>query len=378
MPSPSYTYTLTNGTTADASQVMQNFNDIKNGVTDGTKDLSISALTCAGTATFNGSVNLGNASGDDLTVTGSLASTIPIKTTASYDIGSSTLGLRALYFGRNSQTVNIQGSSSMSATWTLTLPVTAGTAGYGLQTDGNGVTSWRPMHSDIHSVSSADYTVLDTDGYYTIEVTTGASNRTITLPTAADNTDRRIVVKKVDSGAGIVIVDGESSETIDGATTHSLYRQYDFVMLHCNGTSWDIIGRQVKNVYQRKTLTTTVSAATDPVAALTFSNLVSGRTYRLSYSATMRVSGTSASEILSLEAEHNGSVLATVRARADAVTDTHDFTGAAVVTFVAAATTVTFDFDLNGTGSLLGTDSGLVPTFAELIELNDVDVTTAW
>jgi hypothetical protein len=142
MANPSYTYTLTNGTTADASQVMQNFNDILNGVTDGTKDLSISALTCAGTATLNGNVNLGNASGDDLTVTASLASTIPIKTTATYDIGSSTKGLAGAYFGANSQTVRIVGSGSMSATWTLTLPTTAGTADYVLSTNGSGVTSW--------------------------------------------------------------------------------------------------------------------------------------------------------------------------------------------------------------------------------------------
>lgn len=142
MAAPSLTYTLTNGTTADASQVMENFNNLLNGITDGTKDLSISALTCAGTATLNGHVNLGNSSADDITVTGSLASTLPIKTTNSYDIGSSSLGLRALYFGANSQTVNIKGSSSMSATWTMTLPTTAGTANYLLQTNGSGVTSW--------------------------------------------------------------------------------------------------------------------------------------------------------------------------------------------------------------------------------------------
>lgn len=142
MAAPSLTYTLSNGSTADASQVMQNFNDLLNGITDGSKDLSISALTCAGTLTANGHVNLGNSSADDLTVTASLASSIPIKTTNSYDIGSSTLGLRALFFGANSQTVKIQGSSSMSATWTLTLPVTAGTNNYILTTNGSGTSAW--------------------------------------------------------------------------------------------------------------------------------------------------------------------------------------------------------------------------------------------
>ncbi len=97
MANPSYTYSFTNGTTSDASQVNQNFNDILNGVTDGTKDLSISALTVAGTATFNGNCNLGNASADDVTFTGSLASTIPIKTDDTYNIGSSSLRLSTVF-----------------------------------------------------------------------------------------------------------------------------------------------------------------------------------------------------------------------------------------------------------------------------------------
>jgi hypothetical protein len=97
MAAPSLTYTLTNGSTADATQVMQDLNDILNGVTDGTKDLSISALTCAGTATFNGAVTLGNASGDDITITGSVASSIAIKTDDAFDIGSSSLRLNQVF-----------------------------------------------------------------------------------------------------------------------------------------------------------------------------------------------------------------------------------------------------------------------------------------
>jgi len=157
---PSYTYTLSNGTTADASQVMQDFNDILNGVTDGTKDLSISALTVAGTATLNGNVTLGNATGDDITYTGSLASSIPIKTTNTYNIGSSTLGLASVYLGANSQTVRLLPSASMSATWTFTLPVTAGTADYFLTTNGSGVGAWTAItNSAWFATASAAGTV---------------------------------------------------------------------------------------------------------------------------------------------------------------------------------------------------------------------------
>ncbi len=97
MASPSVTYSFSNGSTSDASQVNQNFTDLINGVTDGTKDLNISALTCAGTTTLNGHITLGSGSADDLTVNASLASSVPIKTTNSYDIGSSSLALRAVY-----------------------------------------------------------------------------------------------------------------------------------------------------------------------------------------------------------------------------------------------------------------------------------------
>lgn len=166
MAAPSVTYTFSNSTTADATQVNQNFTDIINGISDGTKDLSISALTCAGNVNLNANVTLGNASSDDITVTGSLASSIPIKTTNTYNIGSSTLGLASVYFGANSQTVRMLGSSSMSATWTLTLPVTAGSAGYKLITDGAGVTSW--VGPTILTATSAEKTPSGSDQYHAL------------------------------------------------------------------------------------------------------------------------------------------------------------------------------------------------------------------
>jgi len=90
MANPSVTYTFSNGTAADASEVNTNFSDIINSLTDGTKSLSIDALTVAGAASFNGNVTLGNASGDDVTITGSIAADIVVKTDSTYDIGTSS------------------------------------------------------------------------------------------------------------------------------------------------------------------------------------------------------------------------------------------------------------------------------------------------
>lgn len=93
------------------------------------------------------------------------------------------------------------------------------------------------------SAKSADYTVLDTDGIHTILMTTGASNRTVTLPTAADNNGRILVVKKVDSGVGTCIIDGEGAETVDGSTTITLTDINEFATLQCNGTAWYVLDR---------------------------------------------------------------------------------------------------------------------------------------
>lgn len=144
MGAPAYTYTLTNGTAADASQVMQDLNDVLNGITDGTKDISISALTVGGIATLNGNTTIGNSSGDDLTITASLASSVPVKTTFSYDLGANATGLKYIFLGSSdsaARSTKLAGATIASA-YTFTFPVDGGTNRYVLQTNGSGTTSW--------------------------------------------------------------------------------------------------------------------------------------------------------------------------------------------------------------------------------------------
>lgn len=176
MPSPSVTYTFANSTTADASQVNQNFTDVINGMTDGSKDLSVSAITLAGTLTANGNINLGNSSGDDLTITASLASTLSIKTNNSYNIGSATLGLAGVYLGSaGGLTTRIIGGATGSS-WTLTLPTTAGTSRYRLETDGAGVSSWQPVRRSPTDAQN-----------YSLATSVNANALTITLNGADGN-----------------------------------------------------------------------------------------------------------------------------------------------------------------------------------------------
>ncbi len=102
MAAPSVTYTFSNSTTADATQVNTNFTDLVNSLSDGLKDLTVSSLgtatiTVSGAATFNGTVALGNATTDDVTITGYIASDILPKTTGTASLGSATQAWEDIY-----------------------------------------------------------------------------------------------------------------------------------------------------------------------------------------------------------------------------------------------------------------------------------------
>lgn len=101
-----------------------------------------------------------------------------------------------------------------------------------------GAAAFSALPTDVVSSKSSSYVITDTDGIHTILVTTGTAAITITLPTAGDNTDRVLVIKKVDSGVGTVIIAGEGSEDIDGSTTKTLLKQYESIQIQCNGASW--------------------------------------------------------------------------------------------------------------------------------------------
>lgn len=83
----------------------------------------------------------------------------------------------------------------------------------------------------IKQVASANYTILDDDGYSIILVTTGSSDRTINLPAILTNKSRKLKIKKVDSGIGKVIISRNGTDTIETATSLNLYNQNDLTEL---------------------------------------------------------------------------------------------------------------------------------------------------
>lgn len=127
----------------------------------------------------------------------------------------------------------IYGASGGTATRFAT-----GSIGKWLRVGASSVPTWG--YTGVTAIASANYTITDTDGFDQILVTTGASQRTINLPAVANNTGRVITIKKVDSGAGTILIDTPGSETIDGAAQNEIIAQYGYVTLVSDGSNWNV------------------------------------------------------------------------------------------------------------------------------------------
>ncbi len=87
-------------------------------------------------------------------------------------------------------------------------------------------------------------TLLDNDDYI-VELDATAGAFTMTLPAVGTVlSGKRYIFKKIDASANAITLDGDGSETIDGATTNAtaLAAQWDAVEIISNGTEWLIIG----------------------------------------------------------------------------------------------------------------------------------------
>ena len=83
---------------------------------------------------------------------------------------------------------------------------------------------------------TANYTATENDEFISCDATGGVI--TITLPACASTrVGKRYVVKKIDA-ANNVVLDGNASETIDGATTKTLSSQWAVMTIVNTGAAW--------------------------------------------------------------------------------------------------------------------------------------------
>jgi hypothetical protein len=376
----------TNGASGEAVQdsgILIDDSDNLTGVTSLTIDAN-SSIDVSGAGTLAIAASMGDntltlGSADDKTGTnvdvdilGVTALRLPQGTTAQRTTTPSAGEIRY-----NSDTGNIEAYTSSWAAFTSAATATPTAQGL--------VTSYFPtIQSAIHTVSSANYTVLDTDGYEHIHVTTGASDRTMTLPTAADNTGRKIVFRKVDSGTGNVILDGEGSETIDGGTTYTMGGQYSSMTVVCDGSEWWITEYPPNRsqtialaVDESSTVTDIATNGNASNSGFKVTNLIVGKRYRLNIRAGFIIAGTTSTESLSLVATHNSAQLTLTSYRQDGNAEDRSIVRmSSVVLFTATATTITFNFSESGTGILEG-DGTKSKTYIEIEELNNYSAETS-
>jgi hypothetical protein len=121
---------------------------------------------------------------------------------------------------------------------------------------------------------SASYSILDGDPNV-IVCTSTAGNMTITLPTLADNQERRIIIMHIEDGGNTneVKVDGEGGETIEGLTDIDLPREDDMLELLATSTEWKIIS---ENISAQLRLNTYAGFGSVDTKIMRFTNKVEG------------------------------------------------------------------------------------------------------
>lgn len=270
MAAPSVTWTFTNGTTSDATQVNTNFTDLINGASDGTKDYTIGTLSVAGATTLNGNVTLGDSTADDITITGSIAATIPFKANATYNIGSATLAPLSVYLGNGSDTVRLL-AGTLTETYSLTLPAASpSVTGMTAIFDTNGTMSFRYADKFTASKTTAytatgDETVIPCDA--------SAAAFTVTLPAASTMTGKVLTIIKTDSDISKpVTIDANASEQIipsvqSGQLTYILYTQYESVTIKCDGSNWYVVNAQNTTPWTNSGTNTVTATTSSPTKA---------------------------------------------------------------------------------------------------------------
>lgn len=84
-------------------------------------------------------------------------------------------------------------------------------------------------------VTISTNTTAVVDRIYLVDSTSGTI--TVTLPAAVSSSGKKLVVKRK-TGSNSVVIDGNASETIDGATTLTLTIVFEWAKLVCDGSAW--------------------------------------------------------------------------------------------------------------------------------------------
>jgi hypothetical protein len=132
---------------------------------------------------------------------------------------------------------------------------------------------------------TGNYTATEDD--YTIRVNAVGGAITITLPDSALARIRKkiYVIKKIDSSANKVTIDGHSTQTIDGVQTTDLITQHETLIIQSDGTNWRIIGKFTKG-FDDAGFRVYDDADTTKVLAMSLGGMTTGKTATLAFPFT--------------------------------------------------------------------------------------------
>lgn len=148
--------------------------------------------------------------------------------------------------GNGTDYLGFKAPAALTTTTTFTLPDGDGSSGQAMVTNGSGTLSWDnpTAAAPADTAKTTTYTATTSDEY--IRCDTSSAAFTVTLYAASGNAGKRLTLIKTNSDLDKPLtIDGNASETINGATTFLLYTQYESVTLECDGTNWVVASRYI-------------------------------------------------------------------------------------------------------------------------------------
>jgi len=146
-----------------------------------------------------------------------------------------------LYVKRTSSgNITIDGSGSETIDGSLTYVLRHSLEGVRLVSDGSNWSAVSEINARVPALIQESLAGVGTIGDTTDVVIASGTTYTLTLPAAATyGAGRILIVKRTSSGT--ITLDGDSSETIDGAATFDLSVALMSASLYCDGSNWHIV-----------------------------------------------------------------------------------------------------------------------------------------
>ncbi len=208
---------------------------------------------------------------------------------------------------------------------------------------------------------------------------TVARGTAVILPTAGDNSGRRITLTVVDSGSAFACFVPESGEDA-GGNTDSLPVPSTLTVTSGTVLSWEIIAAgetdkwRIKTLFQSHTGASTDLSATTNNGDFKYDNLIIGKVYTVSFIVKMTIDGASATQFAIADIKNGALIMART------VVNAHPSSTVGVqsyfeTTFKATATDVTFTVGGSFTSLVTGGVNDVSQTHAKLIEHNNIELT---